>query len=331
MSRLLSYATVRCCLHIRVAASDFMDYDVTLLLDEDTQAKISQDLIEISKLNAFYVKLFLSRYIKLLEQANLEINDTLYELLCLPQILGATPLPPTAIDTLQYVIDDENTTVKIKETPKIISGQGTTGLRTWEAALYLLSYINSSGEDSTGRISLEGSEIVELGAGTGLVSLAIAKKFKSHNFTSITVTDGDSALVEGIGATFAYNGIENVAVRSQQLLWGTTDPRDTENFVQAVPHADIVVAADVTYDALVVPQLAATLLDFFHDGTKTAYIAATVRNLDTIAAWEKSISGHFVWDVCAKCQDPHTEAATGWYRKGTPEIRIYRLVDVKRA
>lgn len=325
MDRPLSYEDVRCCLHMRVAASDFMDYNVDLLLPEQVQLHLSRDLETIAASNPYYVKLFLAKYIKLLELANAAVDDTLYELYCLSHILGATPLLPTAIDTLEYVVDGEGTTIQIKETPKIISGLGTTGLRTWEAALYLLAYLNST----TGP-NLQNKNIVELGAGTGLVSLALAKTHERHNFAHLVVTDGDSALVDGLAATFAYNDVDaNVSVATQQLLWGTTDAHDAPTFVQGVPLADIVVAADVTYDALVVPQLASTLADFFKAGASEAYVAATVRNLDTISVWEQALLVTFVWDICAQCLAPHTEATVGWFRRGTPEIRIYRLQGLK--
>lgn len=323
MERKLSYGMVRCCLHMRVAAGDFMDYDVTSLIPDHIQQKLFQDLTEIAECNPYYVKLFLSRYIQLLESSDELVNDEIYELYCSPCILGATPLPPTATDTLNYTIDGDGNTVTITETPKIISGAGTTGLRTWEAALYLLTYLNG---DSTTKPDLAGKTIVELGSGTGLVSLALLKNHYRHKFDKAVLTDGDSALIDNLAATFALNDLPaHVHVSTQQLVWGTTDPRESSTFVQPPPQADIVVAADVTYDALVVPQLTATLGDFFRHGATEAYIAATIRNVSTIEAWENAVLKCFVWDICSRCLDPHGEATVGWYRRGTPEIRVYRL------
>lgn len=301
-----------------------MDYDVTSILPDHTQQALFHDLSDISAVNPYYVKIFLARYIQLLEKLEDGVIDDIYELYCSPSLLGATPLAPTATDTLHYAVDGAGTTVAITETPKVISGAGTTGLRTWEAALYLLSYLHDLLVTTK---NLQGKALVELGTGTGLVSLALLKNHATHQFASICLTDGDSALIDNLAATFSANSLpDHVPVSSHQLWWGTTDPSDAATFVQPAPTCDIVLAADVTYDSLVVPQLAATLADFFRAGATEAYIAATVRNTSTIEAWEAAILARFCWEVCNNCVDPHSEATVGWYRRGTPEIRVYRVV-----
>lgn len=318
---LLTYPIVQACLRQRIPISDFLCYDVSAILDEDTQQKFYKDLFQISATNPFYVKSFLSRYIRILESRG-EVAEELYELVCDATILGSQELSPTTTDILHYTVG-KDATVSIKETPKVISGQGTTGLRTWEAALYLLNMLNRPGVLPSTQ-NLKDQRIVELGTGTGLVSLALLKCREMHQFSEIVLTDGDSILIEKLQSAFDLNGIHDPSVKTQQLLWGTTNPLSPD-FIQEVPTADVVVAADVTYDKLIVPQLCDTLADFFAGGTRVALVAATARNLETLGVWETEISNRFSWCVEGVAEDPHLLSLGCWFKRGTPEIRIYKL------
>lgn len=318
---LLTYPIVRACLNQRIPVTDFLDHDVSAILDDHTQQLLHKQLVEISQSNPFYVKSFLSRYIRILE-AQGDVTEGLYELVCDPTILSAQELSPTTTDVLHYAVG-ESASVTIQETPKVISGQGTTGLRTWEAALYLLHMLNTPGALPS-LPDLAGQRIVELGTGTGLVSLALLKCRDFHQFSEIVLTDGDSALIEKLQSAFLLNDISDPTVKTQQLLWGTTNP-ESPDFIQEAPTADIVVAADVTYDKLIVPQLCDTLGDFFAGGTRMALVAATARNLDTLAVWEEEISARFSWSMEGVAEDPHLLELGCWFKKGTPEIRIYKI------
>lgn len=346
--RRLSVSAVLACLQQRVPANDFLCYDISSLLDEDSQRQIHQLLVEIAKTNPFYVKVFLSRYIRLLESQT-DVAEELYELVCDSSILGATEPSATATDVLRYGVGSK-ATVAIRENPKVISCHGTTGLRTWEAALYLLNMLNTPG--ALGPLDLKGRRIVELGAGTGLVSLALLQQKDVHQFSHIIVTDGDTALVENLQPTFALNGVQlhrgdkddgaegqademqsgnlcgsEPCAFAQQLLWGTTN-RQSSSFIQEAPQADIVVAADVTYDKLIVPQLCDTIGDFLVGGTTAVFVAATVRNLETLEVWEKELDRRFVWRTQCVASDPHLLEMDCWFKKGTPEIRIYHISGV---
>ncbi|GEQ67519.1 hypothetical protein JCM33374_g1184 [Metschnikowia sp. JCM 33374] len=318
--KLLNYEQLQACLFSRIPPADFMAHDCSPLLDEETQQKTVSDLLKIAETNAYYIKLFLAQYVRLLEKSA-SVIDELYELYCEPRILNAQERPPTATDLLQYAVDSKGEYISIRETPRIISGAGTTGLRTWEAALFLSNYLNNLSSSSE---LLRGKNILELGTGTGLVSLALMKKHTDHGFSSIELTDGDSALLEKLPDAIQLNGLaDSVPVKVSQLIWGEQesyqDPKKTETIV------DVIVAADVTYDASVVPQLCDTLSYFFEGGTSVAYVAATIRNLDTIEVWEKELEDRFSWSVCARLSDPHMSDLRCWFRKGTPEIRLYEI------
>lgn len=104
-------------------------------------------------------------------------------------------------------------TVTILEARSVISGQGTTGLRTWEAALHLGKYLALHGESL-----VKGKNVLELGAGTGLVSLFAAKYLEP---SYVAVTDGDEAVVDSISTNLYLNGLEgSKRISSLVYRWG---------------------------------------------------------------------------------------------------------------
>ncbi|KAM9939347.1 hypothetical protein OXX80_001173 [Metschnikowia pulcherrima] len=321
----IDYAQLQACLYSRIPPLDFMAHDCSSILDEETQEKVAGDLMGIAETNCYYVRLFLAQYVRMLEK-NSAVIDSLYELYCEPRILGAQELPATSEDLLRYAIDSSGAYVTIKETPRVISGAGTTGLRTWEAALFLSNYFNKMGD--TRRI-FDAKNVLELGTGTGLVSLALLHNYRFHNFRSITLTDGDSALLEKLPETLRLNQLPpEVPVHVRQLIWGEDDIHENETADETSSDCvDVIVAADVTYDASVVPQLCDTLARHFRKGATVAYVAATIRNSNTIEVWEQQLLERFSWTVCADEKNPHESDLRCWFRKGTPEIRVYEICD----
>jgi predicted nicotinamide N-methyase len=134
-------------------------------------------------------------------------------------------------------------TVTLLEARSVISSSGTTGLRTWEAALLLGSYLASE----TGRASIQGKRLFELGAGTGMLSILCAKHL---GVAGVVATDGDEAVVDAIETNLFLNGLDTTdtsgcQVRTAALKWGYRVDATTfsEDYGMEVP--DVVVGADV--------------------------------------------------------------------------------------
>lgn len=129
----------------------------------------------------------------------------------------------------------------------------------------------------------QGKNVLELGAGTSMVSATIAKT-SGNKTNTLYITDGDTTLLETLSRrNFHLNGlIDNEKFMFRRLLWNE-DP--------IPPNIDIVLAADVTYDASVVADLCSCLLECLSNGRcKQCLISATIRNEDTIKAFEDQIS-----------------------------------------
>ncbi|RPB17620.1 S-adenosyl-L-methionine-dependent methyltransferase [Morchella conica CCBAS932] len=179
--------------------------------------------------------------------------------------------------------------VTLHESRNIISGAGTTGLRTWEAALALSEYLicthlqniykNTAFTptiEGVGRVLREYNRVLELGAGTGLVSIVAARL----GAPKVLATDGDSMVCEALAKNVHLSGVsETVTVRKR--LWGDEIEMD-EDF-------DLVVGADVTYDATVISYLIKELEQLFAKNSHIrVVISATIRNEDTFATFEKA-------------------------------------------
>ncbi|EDO18805.1 hypothetical protein Kpol_1028p81 [Vanderwaltozyma polyspora DSM 70294] len=247
------------------------------------------ELHEISSTNPYYIKNIIKvltdnidllddsseGIIKVITEDDIDISEWLYE-----KYIGLLNLgqpDPTNTDVIQYRFND-SIKIKLEETPYVVSAAGTTGFRTWEAALFMTSFFVETGYLDT----MSKKNILELGAGTGLVSIGLCKQYED-SIDKIYVTDGDSQLVEGqLLKNFNENELShNDRVILQKLWWNVDDvPLDL----------DLIVAADVTYDSSVVPDLCETISNCFKrssNDSAVCLLSATVRNEDTLDLFEK--------------------------------------------
>lgn len=271
------------------------------------QARVVAVVRGVVPYNPHYARMVLKRVVARLEAEGQEVEEELYQEYC--ALLSAVPLSAQETDMVGYTVGTPLQVVVVQERPQLISGYGTTGLRTWEAASYLARWLVAD------PAWCEGAEsVLELGTGTGLVGTAVA--LYVSQVQRVVVTDGDANVVETAHNTMGLNKVDPARYEARVLWWG----RDS------VPACDVVVAADVTYDASVVGLLLDTIELAFAAGARAAYVAATIRNEDTIAAWETVLQGRVVWSVPCVCAVP--AASAFYYPPGTPEIRVYRLVPM---
>ncbi len=178
--------------------------------------------------------------------------------------------------------DEQNTpTVTLLESRAVISANGTTGLRTWEAALHL-------GEHLCRRPALvRGKRVLELGAGTGYLSVLCAKHLGAAHFVA---SDGSDDVLRHLPDNLFINGLQNSpAVSVAGLKWGHALPSGSDEEYTGEQQVtlgggsvDMVLGADITFDGRLVPPLVATLCDLL-DAFPAAriLIAATERNRQT--------------------------------------------------
>lgn len=219
--------------------------------------------------------------------------------------------------------------VTLLESRSVISSSGTTGLRTWEAALLLGSFLVSE----QGRSIILGKNILELGAGTGMISILCAKHLGA---SGVVATDGDEAVVDAITVNTFLNGLDtgesSVPVRTAALRWGwpVDAPSFAEDYGMGIP--DVVLGADVTYDRSVIPSLVASLREFFElNAGLQVLIAATIRNEQTFDTFQNTCRRNgFCLELVEFPPVPEEHQDGPFYPTSTP-IQIWRITQLEKS
>lgn len=105
-------------------------------------------------------------------------------------------------------------TVITSESRGLILSGGTTGFRTWEAALHLGSFLATP----TGAALVRGKRVIELGAGTGFLSIFCARHLDVQD---VVVTDREQALIDHIRDCMVRNQLDGKAFHPAIWEWGT--------------------------------------------------------------------------------------------------------------
>jgi predicted nicotinamide N-methyase len=127
------------------------------------------------------------------------------------------------LSLVKYTAPNKPTlTVTTSESRGLILSGGTTGNRTWEAALHLGSFLASEAGET-----LRGKKVIELGAGTGFLALFCARHL---GVESVVVTDREPFLIDNIRACVRYNldGREGIPIYPAVWEWGTPLERTGE-------------------------------------------------------------------------------------------------------
>uniref|UniRef100_A0A8C5V3M1 Eukaryotic elongation factor 2 lysine methyltransferase n=1 Tax=Microcebus murinus TaxID=30608 RepID=A0A8C5V3M1_MICMU len=221
-----------------------------------------------------YARCFLSELIKKHEAAHPEPLDELYE--ALAEVL-------TARESTQghrsYLLPSGDP-VTLSESTAFVS-HGTTGLVTWDAALYLAEWAIENPAAFTDRT------VLELGSGAGLTGLAICKTCRPRAYI---FSDCHSRVLEQLRGNILLNGLSlepDITTTSQSprvtvahLDWDVAMVPQLSAF-----HPDVVIAADVLYCPDVILSLVGVLrrLSTCRSDQRApdVYIAFTIRNPET--------------------------------------------------
>lgn len=264
--------------------------------------------------------------------------DRLGELMFQPLMSEADEAQRKCLVTYRLSLVQPPEYIDILENRSLLSAGGTTGLRTWEAALHLGQYLSINSH------LVAGKRMLELGAGTGYLSILCAKSLGAAH---VTATDGSEEVVEKLADNFALNGLEcdyNVSsparLNPKILKWGHALLGTEEPEWNGGRKTDLVIGADVTYDQKVIPFLVSTLRELVElDPDTEIIISATQRNVDTLSAFRDSCakSALQVKEVEFSVKDqeetltrrgrPH-ETLTPFYSTQVP-IRIFHICGRK--
>lgn len=212
---------------------------------------------------------------------------------------------------------ESNSTVTLLEENDII-GHGTTGLTSWQGALFLTDWILSHAA-----ASFEGRSVIEVGCGVGFLGLHLLKSIpiRSYNFTDshpkvlntvwfnlnlnfesdLNVEDLKKCTQEGLperpSQDFPWEMAEK-KLTVDKLDW--TDV-DTKTFTFQNQY-DFILGADVVYERSLIPPLCRVLKLLFEKSPNIkAFIACTERSTTTLDCFESNLKEvELRFDVIAK-------------------------------
>ncbi|XP_052409013.1 protein-lysine N-methyltransferase EEF2KMT [Carassius gibelio] len=223
-----------------------------------------------------YRRRFLTELIKRHEMLAAEPLDVLYEALgevmCAQEedVCYKTYLLPTG------------DAVSLAENVAVIS-QGTTGLVTWEAALYLSEWALENTH------LFKNKTVLELGSGIGLTGIVVCR---SSSLTKYIFSDCHQTVLqrlkENISNCLTNCDSNSASVCVEELDWENVSDEQLQRI-----QADTIIAADVVYDPDIIAGLVRLLSRLLngkvHEEHPDVYIASTVRNPQTYDCFKKEL------------------------------------------
>ncbi|KAL6476166.1 hypothetical protein MHYP_G00146650 [Metynnis hypsauchen] len=224
-----------------------------------------------------YRRLFLSELIKRYELTAAEPLDELYE--ALAEVIGAEEKP---VCYKTYLLPSGEP-VSLEENVAVIS-EGTTGLVTWEAALYLSEWALENPHIFTGRT------VLELGSGAGLTGIVVCQACKP---TKYVFSDVHQGVLQRLRNNIQHNGLTEQDVSAASACVEELDWENVREEQLRRIGADTVIAADVVYDPDVIGCLVKLLVKLLNCKTEEkppdVYVASTIRNPRTYDSFKDEL------------------------------------------
>jgi predicted nicotinamide N-methyase len=281
--------------------------------DLEGQAEVLEALRGAGEGNSSYRASVLRQFIRYLEKRGIEVCEHVSEAYALDLVKSVGNVyDDTSVVT--YRIDEERA-VRLREHRNAIIKNGGTGHRTWEAALALAEWL--IGESAEARAKAESRQWIELGAGTGLVGIVIQMLYPEDR---VMVTDGDEHVLQRLDENLELNHSKCEKCR---LLWGV-DP--IEEVVDKACRETVVVAADVTYDEVLIPALVGCIDEALGlDSGTHAIVSATIRSDATFAVFVYECEKRSISLEVVHCRSSDSPSEVFFYPPESPDIRIVEL------
>ncbi|OSZ99999.1 hypothetical protein A9Z42_0027520 [Trichoderma parareesei] len=208
--------------------------------------------------------------------------------------------------------------VDLFENRALIAAGGTTGLRTWEAALHLGQLLCHDPS------IVSGKRVLELGAGTGYLSILCVKYLGA---THAIASDGSDDVINNLPENLSLNQLQDSsAIHLMKLEWGHALVRSEEKRWNGGRPLDVVLGADITFDPSVIPDLVRTLLDLFSLYPHVeVIIAATQRNLQTFHVFLERCMGEGLRVEDVSFEIPPRDQQEGPFYNDQVAIRICKV------
>ncbi|KAJ8251024.1 hypothetical protein GJAV_G00216280 [Gymnothorax javanicus] len=247
-------------------------------LQDDESSDIILDILKKTCLHSIcrktppsvkYRRLFLSELIKRHEASSTEPLDELYD--AFGDVVGVEEEPLCYKSYLLLTGD----AISLSESTALVS-EGTTGLVTWDAALYLTEWALENPQVFKDR------NVLELGSGVGLTGVAVCLSCAPGRYV---FSDCHHSVLRLLRNNLRLNGLPIgseplSSVSVEELDWAAVSEDWLREF-----HFDTVIASDVAYDPDIIPCLVGLLYKILNSTLKDShtdiYVSSTIRNPDT--------------------------------------------------
>ncbi|CAL9692804.1 unnamed protein product [Knipowitschia caucasica] len=221
-----------------------------------------------------YRRVFICELIKRLEASCCDSVDLLYD--ALAAVIGEEE----AVVCYKSYFLPGGGAVTLQENVAMVS-QGTTGLVTWEASLYLAEWALDHQQYFRDR------RVLELGSGSGLTGITICSSCSPSSFT---FSDVHPKVLNRLEENLTLNHLQN-QVSVVELDWASVTEEQLRDL-----EADTIIAADVVYDPEVVVHLV-SLLSRILSSTLDVFICSTIRNPDTYRDFKQQLDAAGILQV----------------------------------
>lgn len=216
------------------------------------------------------------------------------------------------------------TGITLLEARSLISASGTTGLRTWEAALHLGEYLCANPQIVHGR------RVLELGAGTGYLAILCAKFLGARH---VIASDGSDDVINNIPESLFLNDLqESNEITPMDLKWGHALVGTEDQEWNGGQPVDVVLGADITYDESILPALVGTVEELLSMFPRLeVLLSATQRNEATFESFQVKcrLAGLKLEEVDFPI--PRRDAQRGPFYSDAVPIRICKISKASRA
>ncbi|CAH0721792.1 unnamed protein product, partial [Brenthis ino] len=216
--------------------------------------------------------------LKTLDQADQEVHDDMYTFICSTM----KNCDENGFNYHHYVINNNlSDIITIKETRNMVIN-GTTGLKTWEAALMLSDW------SLCNKQLFSNKKILELGSGVGFTGITIAKHCQ---IKSIIMSDCHAEVLKTIHENIQINFPNAISEERSNATMYKSDTKmigtlmldwNEINDLSTCLIPDIIIGADIVYDPSILQALL-NVFEFFYkrNNSINIYIASVIRNKDT--------------------------------------------------
>ena len=202
---------------------------------------------------------------------------------------------------------NENAMVTLFEEWNII-GNGTTGLTSWQGALFLTDWLLQNMSEK-----LVGKQVLELGCGPGFLGLHLLKNISLNSYT---FTDGHPEVLKFAWfnfqlncddlqnqtddyETYLYDGLSSVSVdfpkigqcRKSGCTVAVEKVDWTDEHLKTYENIDLILAADTVYERTLIPPFVSVLKSLLKiDENRYALVSCTERSVTTLNTFESCLA-----------------------------------------